>query len=228
MSRRTAFELSFVLGAIVLASFFVVVPEVDLQLAAAFYDPARGFYLDGAWWVQFFYKLVPILTVTISLGLFALLAHNLFRKKGIGPFSTRAVLYLLAALALGPGLVVQTLAKDQWGRARPRDVAEFGGDKTFTPAFVISDQCERNCSFVAGHPSVGFYFLAFALMARRRRRQIYGGAIIFGAAIGFGRIAQGAHFLSDVVFSGIVVFVVAYLLYRYAFRLGSSTSIRAA
>ncbi len=152
-------------------------------------------------------------------GLLALLSYNLIRKRALGPFNTRVALYLLAALALGPGLVVHTVFKDHWGRARPRDVIEFGGDRTFTPAFVISDQCDRNCSFVAGHSSMGFYFLALAFLARRRRYRVYLAVGGFGGLTGLGRIAQGAHFLSDVIFSGLLVFAVAYVLFYYIFRL---------
>lgn len=211
--------LAFLLGSAGLAAFFILAPGVDLWVSGLFYDSARGFYLNGAFWVQFFYRLVPPLTAVIVLGLFVLLAYNLVRKRAPGPFNTRVLLFLLATLAVGPGLVVHTVFKDQWGRARPRDIVQFGGDKTFTPAFVISDQCDRNCSFVAGHPSVPFYLMAFALIARRRRRTLLVGAITFGACVGLGRIVQGAHFLSDVVFSGIFVFLVAYLLFRFVFRL---------
>ena len=39
---------------------------------------------------------------------------------------------------------------------------------------------------------------------------------------GFGRIVQGGHFLSDVVFSGIAVFAVIWVLATYVFRLDES------
>ncbi|UCC71831.1 MAG: phosphatase PAP2 family protein [Gemmatimonadota bacterium] len=212
-------QLAFLLGSAGLAAFFILAPGVDLWLSGLFYDSTRGFYLDGALWVQFFYRLIPPLAAAIAAALLALLAYTQIRERALGPFNTRVVLFLLAALAAGPGLLVHTVFKDQWGRARPRDIVEFGGDKAFTPAFVISDQCERNCSFVAGHPSVPFYLLAVALLARRRRRTLFAGTIGFGALVGLGRIVQGAHFLSDVVFSGIFVFLVVYLLCRFVFRL---------
>ena len=216
--RRTAVQLVFVLGFTGLGILFVVFPTVDLWFTGLFYDGVRGFYLSGAWWVRLFYHLIPVITTCVVLGLLALLACALIRKRAVGPFNTRVVLYLLATLALGPGLVVHTVFKDHWGRARPRDVIEFGGDKTFTPAFVISDQCDRNCSFVAGHPSMGFYFFALAFLARRRRYRLYLAAGGFGGLVGLGRIAQGAHFLSDVIFSGVFVFVVAYILYYCLLR----------
>lgn len=217
MNRSSAVQVAFVLGSTGLAVFFVLAPGVDLWFSGLFYDASRGFHLAGAWWARLLHELVPAVTVAVALGILALIAYSLIRKRQIGPFRTRALLYLLAALVLGPGLVVNSAFKDHWGRARPRDVVEFGGGKKFTPAFVISDQCARNCSFVAGDPSVAFFFLAFAFLVRRRR-YIYAAAISAGAVVGMARIVAGAHYLSDVVFSGIFVFIIAYLLYHYVFR----------
>ncbi len=218
MNRNRWIELAFIAGSTVLALLFVLAPGIDLWFSAVFYGEPGGFYLQNAWWVRFLYKLVAPVTVVIGIGLLALLAHNLIRRHAVGPFTTRAVLFLIAALAIGPGLVVNTVFKDQWGRARPRDIIEFGGVKEFTPAFALSDQCDRNCSFVSGHSSVPFALIAFGFVLRRRRRAILAGATLFGGLVGLGRIIQGAHFLSDVIFSGIFVFVIAYLL-AHAFRL---------
>jgi lipid A 4'-phosphatase len=205
-------------AAVALAGLFVAAPEIDLWTSGLFYDAAAGF-MSGTWWVRGLHELVPRITIAVAAGIFTLLAYNLVKKKYIGPFNTRVLIYLLVSLAVGPGLVVNAVFKDQWGRARPRDVVEFSGDKQFTPAFVISDQCQRNCSFVAGDPSVVFFFVSFAFLARRRRWLVYAGSIAGGSLVGTARIAGGAHFLSDVVFSGVFVFVVAYVLWHYVFKL---------
>jgi lipid A 4'-phosphatase len=121
---------------------------------------------------------------------------------------------LLIVLAIGPGLIVNGILKEHWGRARPRDVTQFGGTRSFTPALVIADQCERNCSFSAGHPSAGFALaaLGYAYLSRRRRRGAILAATGFGLLIGFARVAAGAHFLSDVLFSGLIVIGLAVVL----------------
>lgn len=131
-----------------------------------------------------------------------------YRRQG------RVAALLLVVLAIGPGLVVNGILKEHWGRARPRDVTEFGGDRRFTPAFVISDQCERNCSFTAGHPSAGFALaaLGYAYSSRRRRRQVIAAATGFGLLVGLARVAAGGHFLSDVLFSGVIVIGLTLLL----------------
>jgi lipid A 4'-phosphatase len=103
------------------------------------------------------------------------------------------------------------------GRARPDEVTHFGGARTFTPAFVPADQCESNCSFVSGHAAFVFGGFAVALVARRRRATTLLVAVLGGLA-GLGRMLQGAHFLSDIVFAGVFMYAVAWLLHRALYR----------
>lgn len=212
-------EITFVVGSAGLAVLFLLAPGIDLWYSNLFYRESAGFYLRDAAWVRLLYDLVHPLAAASVVCLVGLLMHNLLRRRAVGPFSTRAVLFLLATLALGPGLVVNTLLKENWGRARPRDIEQFGGDREFTPAFVIGDQCERNCSFVSGHVAIPFALAALGYVWRRRRRAIWVGSVTLGGLVGFARIVQGAHFLSDVIFSGVFVLLVIYVLARTVFRL---------
>lgn len=203
----------FIAVSTLVAVLFVAFPGVDLWFSGLFWTPAKGWFLGDAWWVTLMYETVPFLVIGTALLLLGLLAHNLIRKRALGPFSNRALLFVFLTFVIGPGLVVNVAFKDNWGRARPRDIVEFGGERTLTPAFVISDQCERNCSFTAGHPSAVFALVAFAFLAARRRNWV-AVALVAGSIFGLGRVIQGGHFLSDVVFSGVFVFAVAWLLYR--------------
>jgi lipid A 4'-phosphatase len=113
-------------------------------------------------------------------------------------------LFLAACLAAGPGLVANLILKDQWGRARPSQVVEFGGTRAFTPPLLIANQCRRNCSFVSGEASSTFVTLyaAAALLPQWSVALVVGGTLV-GLATGLIRMAQGAHFLSDVIFAGV-------------------------
>jgi lipid A 4'-phosphatase len=102
--------------------------------------------------------------------------------------------------------------KEHWGRARPREVMEFGGSQQFTPALLPTAQCETNCSFVSGHAALGFYLIGIAWVSRKRRWLVAG--ITLGGLVGAGRILQGGHFLGDVIFSFWVVYFSAVLLDR--------------
>jgi lipid A 4'-phosphatase len=108
------------------------------------------------------------------------------------------------------------ILKDNFGRARPRDIEEFGGSKHFTPAFVISRECNTNCSFSSGDAAGGFFSLAL-VMALSRRRRMLAAAAAFGALVSLSRVASGAHFFSDTVASFFVMLIVADVLYYFMF-----------
>ena len=76
-------------------------------------------------------------------------------------------LYLILTLALGPGLRVNVIFKDHWGRPRPREVKELGGALPYQ-TFTEKGLGGRGKSFPCGHSSMGYYFVAFYFLWRRR------------------------------------------------------------
>lgn len=124
------------------------------------------------------------------------------------------MVFLLLALALGPGLLINAVMKEVSGRARPVQIAQFGGPQRFTPAFTLAHECDRNCSFVSGHvaaatmPVAGYYVAA----TRRRRRLWLATGLALGALVGLARLLVGAHFLSDVVIAMLLTWLVCALL----------------
>jgi lipid A 4'-phosphatase len=183
----------------------ILFPGIDLGTSRLFYAPGAGF--SHASWLESVHAHLGWLVGAITIGSLALL---------FVPGRRRAAVFLLLSLALGPGLLVNTVFKDHWGRARPAQLVQFGGDKRFSPAFVPSDQCPTNCSFPAGDPAVGFFLVSAALLlpgAAARRGAIVV-AVTLGAALGLMRLSQGGHFLSDVVASGFLVTAVGWALYR--------------
>lgn len=195
------------------AAIFLAWPQLDLSAAAAWYEAGAGFVERDAWWVQLGYRVFDKLHLFVFFGLLWLwVASRIWVGKPEAGLRRRFA-YLLVVMLLGPGLLVNGLFKAEWGRARPSQVVEFGGTKTFTPALVRTDQCAKNCSFVSGHASMGFYLAALAWVLRDPR-WLWAG-IVLGAYAGLGRMAQGAHFLSDVVFSFWCVYLTALLCARW-------------
>jgi membrane-associated phospholipid phosphatase len=130
-----------------------------------------------------------------------------------------AVLFLIGTLAVGPGLIANTLLKDHWGRARPIDVTEFDGLSRFTPWWDPRGGCPNNCSFIAGEPAGAFWTMAPAALAPPQWRLLaYGGALVFGSAVGVLRIAGGGHFFTDVVFAGVFMFLLIWAAYGLIYR----------
>jgi lipid A 4'-phosphatase len=197
-------------------AFFLLFPGVDLWASGLFWRADGGFFLAQWAPVRAIYAGVPYLTDAIVVGVVACYLASLLRGRPVLRIDGRTAAFLLLALALGPGLLVNTVLKDHWGRARPSQVTEFGGSAPFTPAPLPAANCQRNCSFPAGHPAMGFYLVSFAFLVRdaRRRHAAEAAAIAAGAVFGLARVAQGGHFLSDVVFSGLLVWGVSALLHR--------------
>lgn len=204
---------------LVMQGVFFTWPQLDLSVTSWFYQQGIGFALAQDAWVQFSYRLFAHLHFYVALVLLLLLAWALFRRWGM----LKPTLYLFVVLLIGPGLIVNEVIKAESGRARPLHTELFGGEKAFTPAFVPSDQCHDNCSFVSGHAAMGFYLISLAWVFNHRRWLQVG--LLLGGVVGLGRIVQGAHFLSDVVFAFWVVYWTAKLLARLFF--GSSEIVTA-
>jgi lipid A 4'-phosphatase len=203
-------------GLIVLALvLFLFVPQIDLAVSRWFYVAGQGF-VWGDWRpVIYLYRAVPwigwaVFTLTAAAAIWLFLA-----ERPLWRLDRKALVFLVASMALGPGVLTNTLLKDHWGRARPMQVEAFGGTRQFTPAPLPAAECATNCSFVSGHAALGFSLVAFAFLlpAGSRRRAVSTTALAVGAVIGLGRIIQGAHFLSDVVFAGLLVYGTTALLY---------------
>lgn len=106
---------------------------------------------------------------------------------------------------LGPGLIVNGALKNGWGRARPADIAEFGGDGAFTQAFHMVGTCTRNCSFVSGEAALAMA-VALVLWQVAGRAGLAGPRLaatlaVFVTVTSLMRVATGRHFLSDVIFA---------------------------
>lgn len=195
----------------------IVFPAIDVTISSWFFDPTHRVFVARVWgpseWIR---RSMPYYLFALAgLILVAWLAGEALRRRFFG-VSRRVALYLLLALALGPGLVVNLVFKDYWGRARPSTIHQFGGADCYTPPFALSGQCDHNCSFPSGHAALAFWLVAFALLAPARWRPVaVAGTVAFGAMVGLSRIAQGGHFLSDVVASGAITIAIILWLYRH-------------
>jgi membrane-associated PAP2 superfamily phosphatase len=201
---------------LVFVSFaFVALPDLDLWVSSLFYDPASGF-LDrrtglvdtvrgagrAAEWT---------LAIAVTAPLFLRLLVSNFRLL-VRP---RETVFVLSSYVVGPGLIVNGILKDHWGRARPRQLVEFGGSEHFSPVWAISDACQRNCSFVSGEGASAFWLLAIVFLVPRELRWRVGiVTFVFAAAVSLARIAAGGHFLSDVLIAWLLVFLVLLLTHR--------------
>ncbi|MDR2624860.1 MAG: phosphatase PAP2 family protein [Zoogloeaceae bacterium] len=220
----TRVMLSSMLAVAVLFSWW---PDVDLAVSAFFWRPEIGdFAGDQSMMAVAMFEAIPVISKFIIAGLGAALLASLF-FQGRGRCWQRRFAYLLVVLLLGPGLVIDVALKDHWGRARPAKIIEFGGSARFSPALQPSNQCRKNCSFVSGHASAGFFAVSLGFLggaAARRRWTLIGLAL--GSLAGLGRVSQGGHFLSDVVFAFYATWFSAWLVWIIFQRLGWMPDMR--
>lgn len=211
--------LYYLLLCVAAAAAFALAPSLDIGAARLFYRPGEGFPFPLRDWapVAFLHDWVPLITKLVVAGL--ALAALAWAVPALARFRPRpmVIAYIALSLALGPGLITNALLKEYSGRARPAQVTEFGGPKAFTPAFHPAQQCDTNCAFVSGHAATGFYLVTFALLLAPgvRRRAAIAGAVAAGGLFGLARMAEGGHWLSDIVFAGLVNIAVAWALHYW-------------
>ena len=207
-----AWIVTFAVGGIAGAAFLAV-PQIDLAVAHTLYSPETGFVGRDLPGVRALRQVFVVLYFGILALSLAGLALTWLRRHQWLRLGKMHWLFLAACLAAGPGLVANLVLKDQWGRARPRQVVEFGGSKTFTPPLMPSNQCNRNCSFVSGEAASTYvvFYAAAALFPQWSVALVVAGTV-GGFLTGLVRMSQGAHFLSDIVFAGVFMALVVLLL----------------
>ena len=127
-------------------------------------------------------------------------------------FSFKEFVGIWLSQILAVGVIVNFILKGLWGRARPEDVIQYGGSQIFTPWFHFSDACMNNCSFVSGDAAVGFSLIALYFVTKNKMF-IYL-SIIAGCSMGSIRILAGAHFLSDIIFSGLILLIINFIFFK--------------
>lgn len=199
------------------AALFLIWPEIDLAASAVFYD--------GGFRLRYNKPLDQFRHIFLNLVTFsALFALGMFcRSATIG---ARRVVplqvwsFIAATFIAGPLVLVNSILKDHWGRARPADIMFFGGDATFTPPLIITDQCASNCSFVSGEgAAIATVMMVLWVVVWPKLNGVWRiGALWLGlpfATFGIAlRVMMGRHFLSDTIFAILFCGVVAWVFYR--------------
>jgi len=196
--------------------------DLDLRVSGRFFHPGADdpwFQAQEPLWT-FLYQLAPLLSALEMIGSLVVLV--------IGAYSARFsrlrlyAVFVIAVFALGPGLLVNEVFKEHWGRPRPHQLSAFGGTKAYLPPLMPGATSEGK-SFPCGHSSVGYALVAFVLIWLRRRPWLaaaaLGVSLVIGSLLGVGRIVAGDHFLSDVIWSGVIVYAVALGLFYFVLRI---------
>jgi membrane-associated PAP2 superfamily phosphatase len=195
-----------------------VLARLDLAVAAHFFNPAtdefplrwqptavflRETIGKLAWW--------PL--VVFGVGWLA-------RQAGAripAVITLRACIFLDLTYLLGPLVMANLVLKEHWGRARPEQLAQFGGTEAFTPAWMPSQF--GGPSFVSGEVALVAATCAVALLFRGRMRALMAlVGLVPTLAMAALRVIQGGHFLSDVLFAMLFTWLAAWLAHSALYR----------
>jgi lipid A 4'-phosphatase len=199
-----------------LAALFWAFPGLDQGAARLFYSPEGGFAQGQGLFARTVYASIPMLETALYIGLALVALARLIPAARRFHARWTVIVYVALSFALGPGLVTNALLKNEIGRARPHQTVEFGGTKSFSAPFAPADQCDRNCAFVSGHAAFAFALMTFVFLMKAGTARRHAGrtVIAFGILVGIGRMMQGAHWLSDVVFAAWINITIAWALYE--------------
>lgn len=201
---------------------FAKLPSLDLTVTSqCCFTHDAGFAHAHHLWVRALYEGTPLIgrSILAFLAVFALVSPLLaglmrhqdrpaLAERCLGPWRRMAVVAVICGV-LGPGLVVEVWFKNTVGRPRPVQVAAFGGDEAFRGALQWGGpDPEHHRSFVSSHAAAGFWLMSLGLTSGPlwRRRWLFIG-LASGGLIGMGRMLQGGHFLSDIIFAFYAVWV---------------------
>lgn len=206
-------ELFAVLLGLISLSFILWMTDGDRFVSGLAYSSDHGWVGVNNYFWEFIYTWAPLPAWLLGgVALCVLLAG--FKKRYFTRYRRQAVFYILL-LIIGPGLIVNVLLKDNLGRPRPREVIEFGGQHHYSQ-FWEAGETGANSSFPSGHASIGFALLGpwFIMRARKsdKAKLLLFIGCSWGGLVGVTRILQGGHFLSDVIWSGGLVYLTGQLL----------------
>lgn len=227
-NKRFLLTIIAAISCLILITVFISVLGLDLKCASYFFDKQTESWPQGdakIWDWAYHYGPYP----AILLSIFSLIAliFSVFIPRLTS--LRRYCIFILLTMTLGPGLLVNGIFKDRWGRPRPRQVEQFGGRWEFREVWEPGIP-GKGKSFPSGHSSMGFFLIIIYFVYRRKNDALaYSGilvSLLMGGFIGTARMAQGGHFLSDVIWAGGMTYGAAAVLSSYLLKIPDDEKIQ--
>ncbi len=190
--------------------------DLDRGFSSLFYDAAHhGFPLRENFWLEVvLHHWLKYLVIFISI--MALMAWAAsFRVPRLSPWRAD-LLYVFVAMTTAATTVSGLKALSS--KHCPYDLAIYGGYAPYVRLFEsAAEGVQSGHCFPGGHSATGFVLFAFYFAWRARRPRLAQAALLSaaasGMALGLGRVAQGAHFLSHQLWTAMICWYVVLCLY---------------
>jgi len=216
--------LAATIGVMLIISWIFSHWDLDRTIAARFYSSETGWYLKktNPWYWLYRYGTIPGIAFTLAALIGAVMTRFWM------PESRWHRYFLLVVLTsiLGAGLIVNGILKPYWGRPRPNQIRELGGQYKYRNALSPGIP-GKGKSFPSGHATMGFIFVSLAYFYRKSRVVAWIGGIgglAYGTLISITRVVQGAHFVTDCIWSLGIIWMVASVMYYFILRIPAHVS----
>jgi lipid A 4'-phosphatase len=201
--------------------------DLDLTWPGRFFTRGKAYSgwtvgQEAPWRQLYQYGEVP--PAIFALGAFAAYVASRFGR--ISKRYARPCMVVILTVLIGPGILVNGVLKEFWGRPRPADIVSFDGTQYYREVWQPGGPGAGK-SFTCGHcamafstaSGVAFYPLHPALAIASMTA-----GVVYGVLMSVARIAQGGHFPTDALWSGAVVFIVMAALYYLVLRVPDQSS----
>ena len=203
-------------------TFFIYAFDLDIKVQKIFYNADSSsvwFQKQNPFWqFGYHYGTLPAILLTFSALIGLILGWIKPKIKNYRHY----FLLIILTLIIGPGLLVNAVFKDHWGRPRPRQIQEFGGKWEFKEVWQPSTPGSGK-SFPCGHCSMGFFFITLYYCFKRKHKVAAYSSLTFSIAlgmfIGLARISQGGHFPSDVLWSWGLTYLTSTIIYYFILKI---------
>ena len=218
-------------GLLIPASLLIILAIVpphafDLSVSKLFFSDGWPWHRNEVF-TTIFYRLPKLVPAIVATVLLVRLAVVLAQGRGIlEEEASRRALYVV--IAMGACAAAVWWLKSTTGVACPWSVEPFGGALPMTdPAFGLTDVPGR--CWPSGHAGTGFVFIAFYFALKDVRPRAAAGALLFAVAFGLlcgaVRVMEGAHFVSHVLVTGIVDWLICAALHALILENRSSPAL---
>lgn len=213
-----------ILGIVALASTAVFwLTDLDIRFSALFHDAAspRGPWPQAG---SPFWAVLYAADTYMTIVLAAAAAVLIIAGAPSGGDRRKIIygLFIILSVSIGAGLLVNGILKEHWGHPRPDAIAQFGGSGRYAPPWAKRPSGNGE-SFPSGHAAIAFSYIVFYFILRiphpKLARAFFWGAIFLGSLMGLGRVVQGRHFLSDILWAAYIPYLVCLLFYYGVLRI---------